>query len=553
MIDFLKNIFFYSEEFPLIFTQFHFWAFFAIVLFFYSFLYRKKNLRHAFLFLMSIFFYYKTSGFYFLLLLFSTVTDYIIGNKIHKLPDYMAVRRKIWLTVSICLNLFVLSYFKYSYFYIDSVNAVLGTDFQVVDLFAKWMNNFAGTHFDVDKIILPVGISFFTFQTISYTVDIYRKKILPVKNIIDFGFYVSFFPQLVAGPIVRANEFVPQLYKDYTLSKKEFGFALFLILKGLTKKIVLGDYIAIHFIDKVFSAPLSYSGFENLMALYGYSLQVYADFSGYTDMAIGIALLLGFRLPENFNSPYKALHLGEFWRRWHISLSTWLKDYLYIPLGGNRKASLFSYIASFVFIAIVAAITWHSNIIWLRVTCVLATVLLVFLIAARVKIHTNLNLMITMLLGGLWHGASWQFVIWGGLNGAGLVGYKLWRKISPFRGKHNWKVRFYAIFLTFNFITFTRIWFRSESMQHANELITQITNNFQFLLIPAMIWAYKIPFLIILIGFIIHWLPETVKNYYTELFIKMPDYIKIVIAVITVFLVYQAKSADFQPFIYFQF
>jgi D-alanyl-lipoteichoic acid acyltransferase DltB (MBOAT superfamily) len=179
----------------------------------------------------------------------------------------------------------------------------------------------------------------------SYAIDIYRKQLRPVKSIFDFGFYVSFFPQLVAGPIVRASEFIPQIYQPYSVTKKEFGLALFWIINGLLKKFLLADYIAVNFIDRVFDNPVMFSGFENLMALYGYSLQVYADFSGYTDIAIGIALMLGFRLPKNFNSPYKADNCGEFWKRWHISLSSWLKDYLYIPMGGNRGGSIFSYVA----------------------------------------------------------------------------------------------------------------------------------------------------------------------------------------------------------------
>ena len=505
VISYLKEIFLFDKDAPLIFTQFYFWGFFTIVFGIYIAIHKRIALRNIFLFIVSVFFYYKTSGFYFFLLLFSTVTDYYIGNSIYKSENIS--KRKLLVTVSIFINLFVLSYFKYSYFFIDTVNYIFNTDIAVIDVFAKWTNNFAGTHFSIDKIILPVGISFYTFQTISYSIDIYRKKLEPVKNVLDFGFYVSFFPQLVAGPIVRASEFIPQIYKEFKLTKEEFGMAVFLILNGLLKKMFISDYIAVNFIDRVFSNPMMYGGFENLMSLYAYSVQVYCDFSGYTDIAIGVALLMGFRLPQNFNSPYKAVSLGEFWKRWHMSLSSWLKDYLYIPLGGNKKSEL----------------------------------------------RTNINLMITMLLGGLWHGASWQFVIWGGLNGIGLVFYKYWRKISPFKNSNHWLVRVYAIFLTFNFITFTRIWFRADSMEIANSIIYQITNAFDFSKIGIMIIAYWKVFIMILLAMVIHWLPTNIKDKYKQIFIQTPNLVKVAVVTVVIFIIYQVRSADIQPFIYFQF
>jgi len=505
MQDFIQNIFFFDKDHPLIFTRLWFWLFFGVIYAGYSILYKKEKPRNAYLFFASIFFYYKTSGIFFLLLIFSIIVGFFTGKAINNSENKL--NRKLFVALSISINLLVLVYYKYSGFFTESFNYLFGIHLKPVDLLAKWTNQFAGTHFTIDKIILPVGISFFTFQTISYTLDIYRKKIKPVTNIIDFGFYVSFFPQLVAGPIVRASEFVPQLYQKYNITKAEFGLAIFMILNGLLKKLVIADYIAVNFVDRVFSNPTTYGGFENLMALYGYSIQVYADFSGYTDVAIGVALLMGFRLPTNFNSPYKALHTGEFWKRWHISLSTWLKDYLYIPLGGNRKG----------------------------------------------KIRTNVNLMLTMLLGGLWHGASWQFVIWGGLNGIGLVIYKYWRKISPFAESKHWAVRFYAIFLTFNFITATRIWFRSESMSAANNIMHQITHAFNFSQIGEVILAYKNIFGLMLIAMIIHWLPVKIKSAYKQTFINFPQWAKAATVVLAVFIIWQARTADLQPFIYFQF
>ncbi|MBE9468673.1 MAG: MBOAT family protein [Bacteroidetes bacterium] len=487
------------------FTQLYFWIFFAVVLIFYSAIYKNKALRNAYLFFISLFFYYKSGGYFFSLLIFSTIVDYFLGKLIYKSDKKL--NKKIFLSLSIIVNLGVLSYFKYSYFFADVFNSVFDTDFYVVNLLAQWTNNITGSNFNIYKIILPVGISFYTFQTISYTFDVYRNKVKPVKNIIDFGFYVSFFPQLVAGPIVRAADFVPQLYKDYKLTKEQMGMAIFLILNGLIKKMFISDFISINFVDRVFDSPLSYSGFENLMAVYGYSAQIYCDFSGYTDIAIGVALLLGFHLPLNFNSPYKAVNIRDFWRRWHISLSSWLKDYLYIPLGGNRKG----------------------------------------------KIRTGINLLITMLIGGLWHGANWRFVIWGGIHGIAIIINKLWNKINPFKTKSNGLSRFISIFVTFHFVTFAWIFFRAKSMIVVKNIFSQMFNNFHFDLVPQMILSYKTIFAIMLFAFIVHWLPVKVKSFYKQAFIKLPVYLKVLVTVIIVIILYQVKSSQLQPFIYFQF
>jgi D-alanyl-lipoteichoic acid acyltransferase DltB (MBOAT superfamily) len=263
----------------------------------------------------------------------------------------------------------------------------------VFNHFAQFTNTLAGTHFTVDKILLPVGISFYTFQTISYSIDIYRKQLEPVKNIVDFGFFVSFFPQLVAGPIVRASEFIPQLYQPYRLTQYNFGLSIFWILKGFIKKVVIGDYIAVNFIDRVFDSPTMYTGFENLMALYGYSLQVYADFSGYTDMAIGIALLMGFTLPVNFNSPYKAKNVGEFWKRWHMSLSSWLRDYLYIPLGGNRGGSIGTWVTAIAISLFIILLSGKMMVLYVFIWLALLLVFLaIFIKSYKEWLTNNINL-----------------------------------------------------------------------------------------------------------------------------------------------------------------
>jgi D-alanyl-lipoteichoic acid acyltransferase DltB (MBOAT superfamily) len=542
----------YASDKPLIFTQAYFWYFFGTVLLLYGLIYKRIKLRNAYLFFVSVFFYYQTSGFFFTILIFSTLVDFSIGKQIYNVQK--PISKKLWLALSISINLLVLGYFKYAYFFTENFNALMGTNVEVYNHFALWSNSFFGSDFRVDRLLLPVGISFFTFQTISYSVDVYRGLIKPVRSVTDFGFYVSFFPQLVAGPIVRAADFIPQLYKEYQLTKEEFGRALFWIFNGLLKKIFLADFIAVNFIDRVFSNPTSYSGFENLMALYGYSLQVYADFSGYTDIAIGTALLMGFRLPTNFNSPYKAASVGEFWKRWHMSLSNWLKDYLYIPMGGNRSGSLFSYIMVGVILVFVSIL---SQNIWVPIGS-LAAILILALIANRYssvkkRIDTNINLMLTMTIGGLWHGASWSMVVWGALNGLGLIIYKGVVKFLPWRNKNIWYNRAIGVFITLNFITFTRIWFRGENNTKSMQMIHQITQNFQWETASMVLTEFSNVFWMMLFGYVIHWLPSTWKDFYRHAFISSPIGVKALVGLGVFIALFQTLSAELQPFIYFAF
>jgi D-alanyl-lipoteichoic acid acyltransferase DltB (MBOAT superfamily) len=429
----MKNLFAFNSDYPLLFTHFYFWVFLAVVFAGFALLQKKVAGRNAFLCLASLFFYYKTSGLFVLILIFTTIFNFYHARLLYRSGE--GKRRRTLLWIGLTVNLFFLCYFKYAYFFTDILNQLIGSDFRVFDAFA-WMGNMLSgrERFDVSTILLPVGISFYTFQNISYLMDVFRKRIAPVKEILNFGFYVTFFPQLVAGPIVRAGEFVPQIYKPYHLGRKQFGIAVFWILNGLVKKIVLSDYIAVNFVDRVFENPTLFSGFENLAALFGYSLQVYADFSGYTDIAIGVAMLMGFYLPKNFRSPYKALNPSDFWRRWHISLSNWLKDYLYIPLGGNRNATFATY-STIVTIGAIAIILSGSS--WVGLILFLTMIIVAYIAytypQSRKSINTNLNQMNTMLLGGLWHGASWNFVIWGGLNGIGILVYKSWKGMSERR------------------------------------------------------------------------------------------------------------------------
>lgn len=553
MTDFFNNFFTFDPKHPLTFVRIDFWIFFVLVYGVFVLIYDRRNVRNLFLLLASFYFYYKSSGLFVLLLLFSTVTDFYLGHYIHRQEEER--RRKVAVSVSVCLNLFVLAYFKYAYFFTDTYNALFHTQHETFNYLAYWANGFQYKgYFSVDKIILPVGISFYTFQTISYTMDVYRRKVAPLKSILDFGFYVSFFPQLVAGPIVRAEEFVPQILKNTKITKEEFNKAIFLILKGLIKKMIFADFIAMHFLDRVFDAPTMHSGFTNILALIGYSLQIYGDFSGYTDIAIGVALLMGFHLPINFNSPYKALNCGDFWKRWHISLSTWLKDYLYIPLGGNRNSSLGTFVFSLLFVVILVVAV--GNLTFTLVVgglLVVGSALAFFYKPFERYLTTNINIMLTMLIGGLWHGAAWKFVIWGGLNGLGVVAYKYWRKISPYEQSTLWVARVWKITFTFVFITFTRIFFRSNDMESVGQWFHQVATNMSWDTATQVMKYNNIPLGIILVGYLTHWLPQAWKDAIEHVFSESHYIVKGAIAMVVVLICYQAYSTDIQPFIYFQF
>lgn len=612
--QFLINLFSFDERYPLLFTQFNFWAFFALVFAIFALLHRKRLLRNSFLFFVSVLFYYKTSGLFVLILIFDTIFDYFLGIFMDRSKRQWA--RKSLMIFGVVVNLLILFYFKYAYFCTDAYNTIVGSEHEVINWLAQWTNEWAGyDYFDASKILLPVGISFYTFQNISYLVDVYRRKIPHVGNILDFGFYVTFFPQLVAGPIVRADQFVPQLYKKFFLTRKQFGIAVFWILNGLAKKLIMSDYLAVNFVDRVFNNPTLFTSFENLSALFIYSLQVYADFSGYTDIAIGVAMLMGFYLPKNFNSPYKATNPGNFWKRWHISLSNWLKDYLYIPLGGNRNATFGTYFCISIIAGVIILLT--KNVIIASITGGIAFVILVVSLVskkARLKISTNINMMNTMLLGGLWHGASWNFMIWGGLNGFGILSYKIWRHcnilvkctiatfifviflitnhffqlpilmigvvwsgiwfigtfIKTFFSLINpektivWLDKTWGIFQTFVFISFTRLFFRSGSnldpaianetaWETAKNMVNSIGGQWNLAAIPDIVANYKYVFLMFAIGMIIHWLPDRWKRWYRINFAMLPIWIMIPIVVVAIFVLYQFVTADLQPFIYFQF
>lgn len=489
----LQALLAYDSSSPLIFSSGLFLFLFAGFLLLYGALRRAPAARIVYVILFSLYFYYKSSGIYFLLLLFAAASDYWIAHGIYRARS--AALRRTLVALSVAVNLGMLGYFKYTNFLIDISNQLFGQGF-----------------LQFQNIFLPVGISFFVFQSMSYTIDIYRRQLTPLDNWTDYLFYLSFFPQLVAGPIVRARDFIPQIRRNPVVVTREmFGTGVFLILTGLFKKAIISDYISLNFVDRIFDEPLLYSGFECLAGIYGYALQIYCDFSGYSDMAIGIALLLGFRFPKNFDAPYKSATITEFWRRWHISLSTWLRDYLYISLGGNRKG----------------------------------------------RLRTYGNLLLTMLLGGLWHGAAVRFILWGALHGAALALHKLWLRFVPGakasgREMNGWS-RALGIFFTFNLVCLGWLMFRAESMQTVTLMLHQIVYNFNAPLIPQVVAGYAGVFALIAAGYLLHLMPARIDAAAQRLVVHAPLVLQVVMAAAMIWCVMQIKSSEIQPFIYFQF
>lgn len=503
-IDKLGELFLYHHNAPILFSSGLFFFLFIGFLIIYMSLRRHLLARIIYVTLFSIYFYYKSSGFFFFLLLFVATSDFFIAQRIVRTAPKWG--RKAWVILSLCIDLGLLGYFKYFNF-LREIVATIGHELG----YQLGNTSLQSITYQPLDIFLPVGISFFTFQTISYVIDVYRGRIEPLHRWIDYVFYVSFFPQLVAGPIVRARDFLPQIYKVPAVTRAQFGEGLFLVLCGLFKKTVISDYISLNFVDRIFDAPLLYTGVENLMGVYGYALQIYCDFSGYSDMAIGIALLLGFRFNVNFDSPYQSATITEFWRRWHISLSSWLKDYLYISLGGNRKG----------------------------------------------KIRTYINLLITMLLGGLWHGASISFILWGALHGVALAIHKfVMGHFSSFKPLGSdmkpWR-RVLGILITFHLVCFGWILFRADSMQTVGEVLTQIFTNFHPEVFMQFVMGYKGVFILMVIGYVMHFMPKSAENGLQAVVTRSPLLVQAVMLAVAIFVVVQFKSAGVQPFIYFQF
>lgn len=534
--------FLYDSKNPLLFNNgfFVYFFFFFILLFF---LLRNHHQMRRYLFCaFSLYFFYKASGWFVGLVIVSAIVDFILSNAIYN--SINKLRKKLLLIVSIIFNLGMLFYFKYTDFFIEISNNIFETNFNPLNL------------------ILPIGISFYTFENLSYTIDVYRGEFRPAKKFSDYLLFLAFFPKLMMGPIVRAHDFVPQINQPYSITEKDFNKGFYLILSGLIKKLIISDYITLNFVDNIFDTPSLYTGIENLMAVYGYAMVIYCDFSGYSEIAIGIALWLGFKIPPNFLSPYQSKNITEFWRRWHISLSTWLKDYLYIPLGGNRKFS----IASFIFVGsfllgafMMCTHLFVLNLIWASVITVI--LLIIFLIPALITknsmgIAANFNLLTTMLLGGFWHGASWNFIIWGAIHGVGLGIHKIWMLLTGKRlTSINQKLGYRILMgiLTFHFVCFGWIFFKAENFDTAMTMLNQIAFNFDIsLFVPFYENYYSVIWMIALAG-ALHLIPDNLSDKVIDKIGKVPMAVY-VIAFFTFLLIYGFfKSSEQVMPIYLQF
>ena len=451
---------------------------------------RAKAVRLLYVTAFSYYFYYKNAGAWCCLLAVITLVNYFCALRLDHTERPAA--RKAWLWLAVGFMLGQLAVFKY-------------TDFAI----GTWCDLTGEPRPDTPALPVLVGISFFTFQSMSYIIDVYRRQMPATRSLTDFAFFVSFFPTLLAGPILRARTFLPQLQKPLCVTQQMLGTGTWFIIIGLFKKCVISDYISVNFVSRIFDNPALYSGLENLLGIYGYALQLYCDFSGYSDMAIGIALWMGFEIPANFRAPYKSDSITDFWRRWHISLSSWLRDYLYISLGGNRKGRLRMYF----------------------------------------------NLFLTMLLGGLWHGASWNFVIWGSVHGFALGVHKRFRELLGHDRHYQSRGirRFFAVLLTFHLVCFCWLFFAGTSFEASMQMITQICSNFNPQLLPQFLEGYPLVSALMVGGFVLHFLPTAWNGKAESLAGRTPLPVQAIALALMIFIVVQVKGSEVQPFIYFKF
>lgn len=483
--------FLYDPKNPLLFNNGFFVYFFAIFISLYYVLRHRNTARSWLVSLFSLYFFYKASGSFVILVMISAVIDYVISNLIYRQKEQRT--KKVLLLASVFFNLGLLFYFKYTNFFIS------------------FCNQFFAAHINPLNILLPVGISFYTFENLSYTIDVYRGEFAPEKKFVNYLLFLSFFPKLVMGPIVRARDFIPQLHKPYEVREEDFAKGFYLIVSGLFKKLVISDYLTLNLVNYVFDDPTRHSGLECLMALLAYAIVIYCDFSGYSDVAIGIARWLGITIPPNFSSPYQSKTITEFWRRWHISLSSWLRDYLYIFwLGGNRRG----------------------------------------------RFRTYINLFITMLLGGLWHGASWTFIAWGAMHGVALAIHKVWmERAKGFIARWDKNIVYNAVaqLFTFLFVCFCWIFFKAVSFDAATGMIHQIATNFS-LSIWGEFWGnYHNVIWLMLLGYALHLIPDRTMDRILPRLQRAPMVAYVVIFVVFLVVYAQYKSATPVMPIYLQF
>lgn len=479
----------YDPASPLLFNTGLFMALFIAFMAVYELLRGRPTLKMAVTILFSLYFYYKSSADCVYILIGMCLSDYLLGLLLGlKAPD--PVRRAI-VALNITVNLGMLVYFKY------------------FNMLASGWASLTGGSFDAWDIILPAGISFITFRSISYVVDLYRRQMEPERNFFNYLFFLTFFPPLLAGPVVRAKDMLPQVKSRPSATPQMTGEGLFLIMCGLVKKVIIADYLSGNFVNRIFDNPALYSGFENMMGCIGFTIQIYCDFSGYSDMAIGIALLMGYRFKDNFNAPFKSQNPSEFWRRWHISLSTWLRDYLYIPLGGSRRG----------------------------------------------KGRTYFNNFITMVLGGLWHGASWMYLLWGAYQGGLLAAHKALkgRYTLPEWLRGTAPVRAANIAVTFILTVIGFTIFRADSPATLAAMAGQIFGDFHLSVAPQFVAGYAMIVVAMVAAFIVHQAPKSWTTGLTTVYSSASVATQGIVLALVLFFVIQAASSDLVPFIYLQY
>jgi len=547
---------FYNPDDPLLFNSAFFLFFFAVVLFFFQFIHRRKLTRVIVFSLFSLYFFYKCCGWYVGFILAAAVIDFGLSNWIYALKD--KAKKTMVLVFSIVINLGLLCFFKYTDLFIETWNQVS-----------------TGKPVEPLNLVIPVGISFYTFENLSYTLDVYRGHFKPVRNFLDYLFFLSFFPKLVMGPIVRASDFIPQIRQDTQITREDIGRGLYLILSGLFRKVVISDFLYVNFVQYIFDDPSKHSGVECLFGVYAYALVIYCDFSGYSDMAIGMARWMGFKIPANFDSPYQSANITEFWRRWHISLSSWLRDYLYISLGGNRRGTAGTWIISGLFFggSLAACIylysstgLWWPLLLW---GCLLLLFIVPPLFSKEKKgFSTSLNLLNTMLLGGLWHGASWNFMIWGLLHGAALAVDKLRKSFlpdakegAPFKvlGINlnvpglNISRRAIGVLITFHFVCFCWIFFKADTLEKAGVMLNQIFYNFGAETFVPMVEGYASVFFILWLGFMLHFIPKWIEERTQLALARISLFGRLTLIITVLWIVIQVKQAEQVMPIYLQF
>ena len=527
----------------MIFNSLPFFIFIGVFLPLYFTLKSKARLL---LCLIGSYFFYGWWDYRFLsLVMFSTLIDYVVGLKLDK--EEKGSKRKRLMLISILANLGFLGFFKYFNFFQESFISILN------DMGMQ-------AHPATLKILLPVGISFYTFQSMSYTIDVYWRKIKVEKDLIRFATFISFFPQLVAGPIVRARDFLPQFQKDRTFLWDRLISGTGQVLWGFFKKVAIADSLA-PYVDQCFQSPGGFSSSHLLIGIVFYSFQIYCDFSGYSDIAIGLARVMGFDFPHNFRTPYFSRNFSEFWQRWHISLSSWLKDYLYIPLGGNRGGS-FGSVFFIVLPLFLLSIFWSDSI---QTTLIYLSILVIVSIitayhmrkseANMVKGFTYMNNMVTMLLGGLWHGASWVFYFWGFLHGTYLIIQRFLGK--PF-GHLMTALRFpkplqqaIDILIVYFFTCLAWVFFRAPDFDVAITYIQGIASLESFT-ITSIVNKFLVLKGFILIGMLLFVEISDFKFNYSQLIQKSPTF-RVMSFVILLWIIAFFGSFGANAFIYFQF